>query len=169
MKESAQIALSLLRSRLSTVAPEIDFKKYDVHVHVPAGAIPKDGPSAGVTMLSSLASAFSKRRVKSRLAMTGEITLRGAVTPVGGIKEKVLAAHRAGVQEILMPKRNEKDLREIPQEILGQLKFHFVDHVNDVLRIALNFEGHFLDAEEMVAPVLAEVHTAANIAGTDRH
>ena len=147
MKESAQIGLSLLRSRLAVLAPDVNFKKFDVHVHVPAGAIPKDGPSAGVTMLTSLASAFSKRKVRPSLAMTGEITLRGAVTPVGGIKEKVIAAHRAGIKEILIPAKNEKDLREIPKEILEQLQIHFVKHVNEVLQIALKIEFPFLDAE----------------------
>jgi ATP-dependent Lon protease len=147
MKESAQIGVSLLRSRLAAIAPETDFKKWDIHIHVPAGAIPKDGPSAGVTMLTSLASAFSKRKVSPSLAMTGEVTLRGAVTPVGGIKEKVIAAHRAGIKEIILPLRNQKDLREIPKEILDQLKFHFVDNVNEVLRLALGMEPELLNLD----------------------
>ena len=151
MKESAQIGLSLLRSRLPVIAPEVDFKKWDVHIHVPAGAIPKDGPSAGVTMISSLASAFTKRKVNPTLAMTGEVTLRGAVTPVGGIKEKVIAAHRAGVRELILPKKNQKDTREIPAEILGQLKIHWVESVNEVLSIALGLEPSF-GAEELPAP-----------------
>lgn len=137
MKESAQIALSLIKSRLPLFGPVIDFSKQDLHVHVPAGAIPKDGPSAGVTMLTSMASLFVKKGVSPQLAMTGEITLRGSVMPVGGIKEKVLAAHRAGVKEILIPRRNEKDLKEVPQEIKKDLKVHLVDDVRGVLKIAL--------------------------------
>ncbi len=137
MKESAQIALSLIKSRLPLFGPPIDFSKQDVHIHVPAGAIPKDGPSAGVTMLTSMASLFVKKGVSPQLAMTGEITLRGSVMPVGGIKEKVLAAHRAGVKEILIPRRNEKDLKEVPQEIKRDLKVHLVDDVQGVLKVAL--------------------------------
>ena len=151
MKESAQIAVSLLRARLSVLAPQVDFKKRDLHVHVPAGAIPKDGPSAGVTMLASLASVFSGRAVNTKLAMTGEVTLRGAVTPVGGIKEKVLAAHRAGIQELILPKRNERDLREVPEEIRAQLKVHFVEHVDQVLEIALQVSPAELAAAAQLA------------------
>lgn len=143
MKESARIALSLLKSRLPVMTEEetLDLSKRDLHVHVPAGAIPKDGPSAGVTMLTSLASLLSHRRVDPRLAMTGEITLRGAVMPVGGIKEKVLAAHRAGVRTVLLPERNMKDLRDVPEEIRSQIKFHAVSNVNEVLKIALGLEA----------------------------
>lgn len=137
MKESAQIALSLVRSRLGAILPEFDFAKNDLHLHVPAGAIPKDGPSAGVTMLTSIASLFSGRRVNPKLAMTGEITLRGAVLPVGGIKEKVIAAHRAGIERVLLPKRNEKDLRDVPEEVRTQMKFEFAETAADVMRIAL--------------------------------
>ncbi|WP_421764426.1 endopeptidase La [Ekhidna sp.] len=138
MKESAVAALSYLRSHSEMLG--IDhrvFDNYDLHVHVPAGAIPKDGPSAGITMLTSLASVFTQRKVKSQLAMTGEITLRGKVLPVGGIKEKILAARRAGIKEILMCKRNEKDLEEINPKYLKGLKIHFVEHVPEVLDIAL--------------------------------
>jgi ATP-dependent Lon protease len=117
--------------------PGFDFAKNDLHLHVPAGAIPKDGPSAGVTMLTAIASLFSGRGVNPKLAMTGEITLRGAVLPVGGIKEKVIAAHRAGIERILLSKRNEKDLREVPEEVRSQLRFEFVDTAADVLRIVL--------------------------------
>lgn len=141
MKESARIAMSLLKSRLPVAGQTIDLSKHDVHVHVPAGAIPKDGPSAGVTMFTSLASLFSHLRVDPKLAMTGEVTLRGAVMPVGGIKEKVIAAHRAGVTTVILPKRNEKDLREVPEEIRSQLRFHFVDNVNQVLKIALGLDA----------------------------
>lgn len=138
MKESAVAALSYLRSH-----PEIlpidhrIFDNYDLHVHVPAGAIPKDGPSAGITMLTSLASVYTQRKVKKQLAMTGEITLRGKVLPVGGIKEKILAARRAGIKEIIMCNRNRKDLEEIDQQYLKGLKVHFVEYVPEVLEIAL--------------------------------
>lgn len=141
MKESARIAMSLLKSRLPQMTPAMDFAKQDVHVHVPAGAIPKDGPSAGVTMVTTLASLFSRRGVDPHLAMTGEVTLRGAVMPVGGIKEKVLAAHRAGVTSIILPKRNEKDLRDVPEEIRSQLNFFFVENINEVLKIALGLDA----------------------------
>lgn len=137
MKESAQIALSLLRSRLPLINPLVDFSKQDIHVHVPAGSIPKDGPSAGVTLLTSLASLFSQRKVDPKIAMTGEITLRGSVMPVGGIKEKVLAAHRAGIEKVILSKRNEKDLKEVPQEIRDTMSFVFVENVNEVLKEAL--------------------------------
>jgi len=139
MRESVQLAQSLVRSRLSEAAPlaEVDGKRFDVHVHVPSGAIPKDGPSAGVTMLTTLASMASGRRVNPKLAMTGEITLRGAVLPVGGIREKVIAAHRAGIEHVVLPKRNEADLRDVPQEVRDGLKFTFASTVDDVLEVAL--------------------------------
>lgn len=140
MQESAKIALSLLKSRLPLIDPLLDFSKKEIHVHVPAGAIPKDGPSAGVTMLSSMASMLLKKPVNPKLAMTGEISLRGSVMPVGGIKEKIIAAHRAGVTEVILCRRNEKDLKEVPEEIRKDLKFHFVDNINEVLKIALNVE-----------------------------
>jgi ATP-dependent Lon protease len=140
MKESAQIALSLLRSRLPLINPLVDFSKQDIHIHVPAGAIPKDGPSAGVTLLTSLASLFSQHKVDPKLAMTGEITLRGSVMPVGGIKEKVLAAHRAGIEKVILAKKNEKDLAEVPQEIRNSMKFVFVENVNEVLKAALDLD-----------------------------
>ena len=113
---------------------------FDIHVHVPAGAIPKDGPSAGVTMLTALTSLLTGRRVRNDLAMTGEITLRGAVLPIGGVKEKVLAAHRAGIKTILLPERNRMDLEEIPKPALGgkdPIQFHFVREMEDVLSLAL--------------------------------
>lgn len=145
MKESAQIALSLLKSRLPFFAPNIDFSQLDLHVHVPAGATPKDGPSAGVTILTSLASLLSKTAVDPKLAMTGEITLRGSVMPVGGIKEKVLSAHRAGVERIILPKLNEKDLRDVPEEVRNKLQFYFVSTVNEVLEIALSVKIPLID------------------------
>ncbi|MBC7371576.1 MAG: endopeptidase La [Bdellovibrionaceae bacterium] len=152
MKESAQIALSLLRSRMPMINPLVDFSKQDIHVHVPAGSIPKDGPSAGVTLLTSLASLFSQRKVDPKLAMTGEITLRGAVMPVGGIKEKILAAHRAGINKIIMSRRNEKDLREVPQEIRDAIHFTFVDNVNEVLKTALQLDVDFMN-ESFIQPM----------------
>lgn len=140
MQESAKIALSLLKARLPLLDPSIDFSKKEIHLHVPAGAIPKDGPSAGITMLSSMASKLLKKVVNPKLAMTGEISLRGSVLPVGGIKEKVIAAHRAGVREVILCRKNEKDLREVPQEIRKDIKFHFVENVNEVLKLVLDVE-----------------------------
>jgi ATP-dependent Lon protease len=138
MKESAQAALTYLRSTAERwgIDPAL-FEKSDIHVHVPAGAIPKDGPSAGITMLTALASALTGRPVRDGLAMTGEITLRGAVLPVGGIKEKVLAARAAGVSEIYLPERNRKDIEEIDEVLRQPLTFHFVGQVDDVLRAVL--------------------------------
>jgi ATP-dependent Lon protease len=109
------------------------FRRYGVHLHVPAGAIPKDGPSAGVTMISALASAYTKRPARADVAMTGEITLSGLVLPVGGIKEKVLAARRAGIKRVILPKENQKDLRDLPDEIRNQMEFMFAETVDDVL------------------------------------
>ena len=140
MKESAQIALSLVRSNLPLYVPGFDYDKKDIHIHVPAGAIPKDGPSAGVAMLTTLASLFTGRRVSPVLAMTGEITLRGSVMPVGGIKEKVMAAHRAGIERIILPKRNQKDLRDVPDEVKDQLKFEFAETAEEVLKFALDLD-----------------------------
>lgn len=138
MKESATIALEYLKAHcgLLGLKPEV-FENWDVHMHVPEGAIPKDGPSAGITMATSLASAFTQRKVKKNIAMTGEITLRGKVLPVGGIKEKILAAKRAGITEIIMSSENKKDLEEIKEDYLKGLKFNFVDKVSDVFSYAL--------------------------------
>src|SRR5208337_661411 len=113
------------------------FEENDIHIHVPAGAIPKDGPSAGVTMLTALASLLTGKTVKKELAMTGEITLRGRVLPVGGIKEKVLAAHRAGIKKLLIPKENKKDLEEIPANVRRKIDFVLVENMDEVLREAL--------------------------------
>jgi ATP-dependent Lon protease len=138
MKESAQAALSYVRSRVGQLGIAADFfEKSDLHIHVPAGAIPKDGPSAGVTIAASLASLLSGRPVRSEVAMTGEITLRGKVLPVGGIKEKVLAARRAGIKTVILPRRNENDLEDIPEEARKEMEFVFVDTVDEVLRHAL--------------------------------
>ena len=138
MKESAMLAHEYLKSHAEQLGLNAEvFPNWNVHVHVPEGAIPKDGPSAGVTMVTSLASAFTQRKVKKNLAMTGEITLRGKVLPVGGIKEKILAAKRAGITEIILSNENKKNLEEIKDEYLKGVKFHFVDTIMDVLDIAL--------------------------------
>ncbi len=138
MKESAQAALSYVRSRADRLGISSDFfDKSDLHIHVPAGAIPKDGPSAGVTIAASLASLLTGRPVRSDVAMTGEITLRGKVLPVGGIKEKVLAARRAGIKTVILPHRNENDLEDVPEEIRRELKMIFVETVDEVLAAAL--------------------------------
>lgn len=160
MKESAQIALSLVRSNLPAYVPGFDYDKKDIHVHVPAGAIPKDGPSAGVAMLTTLASLFSGRRVNPQLAMTGEITLRGMVMPVGGIKEKVMAAHRAGIQKVLLPKRNQKDLKDVPDEIKSQLRFEFVETAREVLKAALDLDVAAPEAGVHVIPPAAAQNPA---------
>jgi len=138
MKESAITALSYLKAHSDTL--DIDyriFNHYDLHVHVPAGAVPKDGPSAGITMITSMASIFTQRKIRPFLAMTGEITLRGKVLPVGGIKEKILAARRAGVKEIIMCAKNRKDVEEVPANYIQDLKFYYVDKVEEVLELAL--------------------------------
>jgi ATP-dependent Lon protease len=138
MKESATAALSFIRSNAADLGISKDFfEENDIHVHIPAGAIPKDGPSAGVTMLTALASLLTGRTVKKDLAMTGEITLRGLVLPVGGIKEKVLAAHRAGIKTIILPKWNKKDMVDIPQKVQRDMQFYFVEDMLEVLKIAL--------------------------------
>jgi ATP-dependent Lon protease len=134
MKESAQAALSYVRSRAETLMIEDGFyKKYDIHIHIPEGAIPKDGPSAGISMCTSLVSALTKRKVPRDIAMTGEITLRGRVLPIGGLKEKIIAAHRGGIKKILIPKENEKDLKDVPKSISNQLDIVSVEHMDEVL------------------------------------
>ncbi len=138
MKESATTALSFIRSNAKALGIEEDFfEKSDIHIHVPAGAIPKDGPSAGVTMLTALTSLLTNKVIHRNLAMTGEITLRGQVLPVGGIKEKVLAAHRSGIKTLIMPLSNEKDLVDIPKKVQKEIRFHFVDKMKDVLTLAM--------------------------------
>lgn len=131
-------ALSYLRSNARGLGvPDDFFEKNEIHVHVPAGAIPKDGPSAGTTMLTALASLITNQKARGQVAMTGEITLRGSVLPVGGIKEKVLAARRAGVREVILPEKNRKDLVEISPHMREGMTFHFVRQMDEVLRIAL--------------------------------
>jgi ATP-dependent Lon protease len=139
MQESARAAVSYLRSRAEMLGIEPDFNEnMDIHLHVPEGAIPKDGPSAGITMATALVSALTKNPVRKDLAMTGEITLRGKVLPVGGIKDKVLAAYRGGITEVILPKENEKDLEEIPAEVREAMEAHLVESMDEVLRLALH-------------------------------
>ena len=138
MKESATLALEYIKSHAKEIGiDEKMFEENDIHVHVPAGAVPKDGPSAGITMVTALVSALTGRKVKKAIAMTGEITLRGKVLPVGGIREKILAAKRAGIKEIILCRENKKDIDEIKKEYVKGIKFHFVDHIREVLDIAL--------------------------------
>jgi ATP-dependent Lon protease len=149
MKESAQAALSLVKAQsLRLGVDPATFEKSDIHIHVPAGAIPKDGPSAGVAMFTSLTSLLTSRTVGSDLAMTGEISLRGLVLPVGGIKEKVIAAHRAGIRKVLLPARNRKDLEDVPQSVKNDIRFVLCERVDDAIKEALG-----IDVD--VAPVTA--------------
>ncbi len=140
MKESAKISQSLIRSRMAFSLKNMEFDKKDLHIHVPSGAIPKDGPSAGVALLTTIASLVTGRAVDSELAMTGEISLRGAVLPVGGIKEKVLAAHRAGIKRVILPKENAKDLDEVPDDVKAELEFITVETVEDVIKETIGIE-----------------------------
>ena len=134
MKESAMLAISYLKAHAETIGiPEEAFKYWDLHIHVPAGAVPKDGPSAGVSLMSAIASIFTQRKVKGTIALTGEITLRGLVLPVGGIKEKVLAAKRAGIKQVFLPKKNEKDVAEIEKEVIGNLKVNYLERMDELL------------------------------------
>ena len=138
MQESAQAAFSYVRSRVDALYIEPDFyEKYDIHIHVPEGATPKDGPSAGITIATALVSALTNRAVKKEVGMTGEITLRGRVLPIGGLKEKSLSAHRAGITTIIIPKENEKDIDDIPEDVSKELTFIPVSHLDEVLRHAL--------------------------------
>jgi ATP-dependent Lon protease len=141
MQESAQAAMSYVRSRADRLGIDRRFAETaDIHIHLPEGAIPKDGPSAGVTMCTALVSALAKIPVRRDVAMTGEITLRGRVLPIGGLKEKILAAHRAGMKTILIPKENRKDLRDVPKRIREKLRIVPVEYVDEVLREALALE-----------------------------
>ena len=149
MQESAQAAMTYIRSRALDFGLEKDFyQKIDVHIHVPEGAIPKDGPSAGIAMATAIASAFLRIPVRKETAMTGEITLRGKVLPIGGLKEKLLAAHRACIEKVLVPEENEKDLKDIPPQVVKKLKIGLVGHMDEVLLEALNVK----DREEIFRP-----------------
>jgi ATP-dependent Lon protease len=156
MKESVQAALSLVRTRVKELGidPAV-FKDTDIHVHVPSGAVPKDGPSAGIAMFTALASLFTDTPVHATVAMTGEVTLRGLVLPIGGLKEKTLAAMRAGIRQVIIPKLNEKDLADVPDEVKRKLKFTLAETVDDVLAIALDRKkpAHVLPAGRKKQPV----------------
>jgi ATP-dependent Lon protease len=142
MRESAQIAYSYIRAQSDPLQAEPrNFDRSNVHLHVPAGAIPKDGPSAGVAMVMALASLFSNRRVRSDVGMTGEVTLRGRVLPVGGIKMKVLAAHRAGLKTVILPKRNARDLEEIPDEVRNAMQIILIDRIDEAIDVGLAPDG----------------------------
>jgi ATP-dependent Lon protease len=164
MKESARAALSWVRAEAERLG--IDprfFDQNDLHMHVPAGAIPKDGPSAGIAMTTSLVSLLTGRPIKENLAMTGEITLRGKVLPIGGVKEKVLAAHRAGIRTVILPKRNEGDIEEIPEEVRRELTFVFADRMEEVLDAALAPRA----VEPPVEPSSSQDGGAVKIQSTD--
>jgi ATP-dependent Lon protease len=172
MQESAQAALSYVRSRAHYLRLPRDFyQNIDIHIHVPEGAIPKDGPSAGITMATSIVSALMRIPARRDTAMTGEITLRGRVLPIGGLKEKILAAHRGGVKRVIIPEDNKKDLAEIPGKILKALKVMTVDHMDDVLRNALILEdpdSFFAEPEYTDAPYLVP-QTEPATDGTTAH
>jgi ATP-dependent Lon protease len=159
MQESGQAAMSYVRSRAARLGLGADFYRHvDIHIHIPEGSIPKDGPSAGITLATAVVSALTRIAVRRDVAMTGEITLRGKVLPIGGVKEKLLAAHRAGNQTVILPRDNEKDLAEIPENIQQELTIRFVESMDDVLDLALvsRIEAlHPLPAEEEAPSAMA--------------
>jgi ATP-dependent Lon protease len=151
MRESVDAAYSYVRSRAKTLGvDELEFKESDLHVHFPAGAIPKDGPSAGAAVTLAIASVLSRRPVRRDMALTGEMTLRGRVLEIGGVKEKVMAAYRAGLRQVILPKTNEKDLRGIPDEVVNSMTFTFVSTMDDIIHLALlpRGSGALADAAE---------------------
>jgi ATP-dependent Lon protease len=160
MQESAQAAMSYVRSKADEFRIPKNFNRTtDVHVHIPEGAIPKDGPSAGITLATTLVSALGRVPVRKDVAMTGEITLRGKVLPIGGVKEKVLAAHRAGLKNIILPKDNEKDLADIPKNVLDSLGLYLVENMDEVLKIALAHPMAAIpaaDADAVVEPAITD-------------
>jgi ATP-dependent Lon protease len=163
MQESAQAAMSYIRSRAHTLGLPRDFyRNLDVHIHIPEGAIPKDGPSAGITLATAISSALTKIPVRGDIAMTGEITLRGKVLPIGGLKEKLMAAHRHGILEAIMPRENEKDLPDIPDAIKKTMKLNFVDSMDEVLKIALERELIALSLPAASVDVVATEETVAH-------
>ena len=165
MQESAQAALTYVRARAAMFGlPAGFYKETDIHVHVPEGAIPKDGPSAGITMATSIASAFIKRKVRGDLAMTGEITLRGRVLPIGGLKEKLLAAHRGDIRTVIIPKDNEKDLVDVPANVLKNLEIILVDHVDEVLKVALLPDENTPNKAELVGGIACAPPSEGNAA-----
>ena len=165
MQESAQAAMTYVRSRWQELGLQRDFyRNVDIHVHVPEGAIPKDGPSAGITMATAIASALSQIPVRRDIAMTGEITLRGKVLPIGGLKEKLLAAHRAGIMEVLLPADNEKDLADVPENLRNVMQLHFVNTMDEVLAYALERPLPTVASEE--APTIPALPPTAEQAPT---
>ncbi len=162
MQESAQAAFSYIRSRSEALEIEPDFyEKYDIHIHVPEGATPKDGPSAGISMATAMVSALTGTPIAREVAMTGEITLRGRVLPIGGVKEKVLSAHRAGITTVILPKENEKDLEDVPQSVRKSIQFHLVEHLDEVLQIAIRKSGDnnsssMIEAGDLAAGVVEQ-------------
>jgi len=159
MKESAQIALSYIRAHAEEfgINPK-KFNEIDIHLHVPAGAVPKDGPSAGVTMVTALVSLLTGRPVRSDVGMTGEVSLQGHVLPIGGLKQKILAAHRAGLKTVIFPKRNEADLDDVPEDVRREMTFHTAETLEEVLKNALSSTTPFGDSiGETVTPPTMEV------------
>ena len=165
MQESAQAAMSYVRARANSWGLSSEFyQAIDIHIHVPEGAMPKDGPSAGITMATALVSALTKIPVRKDVAMTGEITLRGRVLPIGGLKEKSLAAHRAEISTLIIPRENEKDIEEIPKSVVKQLTIHTVEHLDEVLRHALELDDvdeFFAKAAREAADAISSEPTAA--------
>ncbi|MDA8403802.1 MAG: hypothetical protein M0Z56_06360 [Desulfobacteraceae bacterium] len=165
MKESASTALSFIRTNASKIGINEDvFNNIDLHIHVPFGAIPTDAPSAGVTILTALTSILTGMTVRKYLAMSGEITLRGQVLPVGGVKEKIIAAHRAGIRIIILPRWNEKDLEDIPGKVIKSIQFHFVDTMKEVLELAFERRVHKIERRVQTKKVSVD----QRVAGEDR-